>query len=209
MIDDTPSAADGSARRAEFARRTRETDIRGMLDLDPVDRATNREIRIDTGVGMLDHMLEALATHAGWSLTIEARGDLQVDDHHVVEDCGIVLARLLDAAVGDRTGIHRFGWAMVPLDEALTRVSVDLVARPSASVELGLATPMLGGLSAQNATHFLETLALTMPFTLHVRVLEGRNDHHRLESAFKSLALALRQAVAPVAGVASTKGTLR
>lgn len=192
-------------RRAEFARQTRETDISGRLDLDP----SEREIRIETGVGMLDHMLEALATHAGWSLRLEARGDLHVDDHHVVEDCGIVLARMLDAALGDRRGIRRFGWAMVPLDEALARVAVDLVARPSATVSLDLRGPSIGALAAENATHFLETLALTAPFTLHVRVLEGRNDHHRLESAFKSLALALREALAPSDGIASTKGTLQ
>ena len=194
-----------SPRRATLERRTRETEIVAALDLEPVDP----RIRIDTGIGMLDHMLASLATHAGWSLQLDARGDLHVDDHHVAEDCGIVLARLLDQALGDRSGIQRFGWAMVPLDEALSRVAVDLVARPSATVELGLATPMLGALSAQNATHLLETLALTAPFTLHVRVLEGRNDHHRLESAFKSLALAMRQAVTPTDAETSTKDTLR
>jgi len=158
---------------------------------------------------MLDHMLEALATHAGWSLRLEAKGDLHVDDHHVVEDCGIVLARLLDGALGDRRGIRRFGWAMVPLDEALARVAVDLVARPSAKVDLELVGDKVGALSSENATHLLETFALTAPFTLHVRVLEGRNDHHRLESAFKSLALAMRAAVSPGDAVASTKGTLQ
>ena len=194
-----------SPRRATLERRTRETEISAALELDPVDR----QIRIDTGIGMLDHMLASLATHAGWSLRLDARGDLQVDDHHVAEDCGIVLARLLDAALGDRRGIQRFGWAMVPLDEALSRVAVDLVARPSATIELGLANPMVGALTSQNATHLLETIALTAPFTLHVRVLEGRNDHHRLESAFKSLALALRMAIEPTVGTTSTKGTLR
>ena len=192
-------------RLAEFARTTRETSISGRLELDPFEQS----IEIDTGIGMLDHMFEALATHAGWSLQLSARGDLQVDDHHVAEDCGIVLARLLDDALGDRRGIRRFGWAMVPLDEALSRVAVDLVARPSATIELGLANPMVGALTSQNATHLLETIALTAPFTLHVRVLEGRNDHHRLESAFKSLALALRMAIEPTVGTTSTKGTLR
>ena len=193
------------SRRAQYERRTRETEIAGELDLDPTDR----KIRIATGVGMLDHMLEALVTHAGWSLRLEAKGDLHVDDHHLVEDCGIVLARLLAGALGDRRGIRRFGWAMVPLDEALARVAVDLVARPSANVELGLASERVGALASENATHLLETLALTAPFTLHVRVLEGRNDHHRLESAFKSLALAMRSAVAPGDAIASTKGTLQ
>ena len=194
-----------SPRRATLERRTRETEISAALELDPVDR----QIRIDTGIGMLDNMLASLATHAGWSLRLDARGDLQVDDHHVAEDCGIVLARLLDDALGDRRGIRLFGLAMVPLDEALSRVAVDLVARPSATIELGLANPMVGALTSQNATHLLETIALTAPFTLHVRVLDGRNDHHRLESAFKSLALALRMAIEPTVGTTSTKGTLR
>jgi len=201
----TESTTASPSRRAQHERRTRETEIAGELDLDPIDR----EIRIATGVGMLDHMLEALATHAGWSLRLEAKGDLHVDDHHVVEDCGIVLARLLDGALGDRRGIRRFGWAMVPLDEALARVAVDLVARPSAKVDLELVGDKVGALSSENATHLLETFALTAPFTLHVRVLEGRNDHHRLESAFKSLALAMRAAVSPGDAVASTKGTLQ
>ena len=191
-------------RSSQHRRATRETSIVGSLVLD-ADRPGSL---VRTGIGMLDHMLDALATHAGWRLDLEAHGDLEVDDHHLAEDTAIVLARLLGSALGDRSGIRRFGWSMVPLDESLARVSVDLVARPSASIDLGLRRPTIGGLASENATHFLETLALTAPFTLHVRMLEGRNDHHRLESAFKSLALALRQAVEPVDRPTSTKGTL-
>ena len=116
-------------RISSFQRVTRETSITGSLDLD----GDGRKGIIQTGIGMLDHMLDALSTHARIRLDLEATGDLQVDDHHVVEDCAIALGRLLGDALGDRSGIERFGWAMVPLDEALTRVSIDLVARPSAS----------------------------------------------------------------------------
>ena len=193
-------------RSATFRRVTNETSITGSLDLD----AGGRKGEISTGIGMLDHMLDALATHARIRLDIQADGDLQVDDHHVAEDCAIALGRLLGDALGDRRGIERFGWAMVPLDESLARVSIDLVSRPSASVELELARPMIGTLASENAVHFLETLALTAPFTLHVKVLEGRNDHHRLEAAFKSMALALRAAIRPsgIETESSTKGTL-
>ena len=203
------SATTAPPRAASIRRTTRETAIDARLLLDPDDDAPPS--RIATGIGMLDHMLTALSTHAGWRLDLEAEGDLEVDDHHLAEDCGIVLGRLLGEALGDRTGIRRFGWAMVPLDEALTRVAVDLVARPSATISLDLQRPMIGGLAAENAEHLLESFALHAPFTLHVRVLEGRNDHHRLESAFKSLALAMADAVSPTNGttVRSTKGTLQ
>ena len=203
------SATTAPPRAASIRRTTRETAIDARLLLDPDDDAPPS--RIATGIGMLDHMLTALSTHAGWRLDLEAEGDLEVDDHHLAEDCGIVLGRLLGEALGDRTGIRRFGWAMVPLDEALTRVAVDLVARPSATISLDLQRPMIGGLAAENAEHLLESFALHAPFTLHVRVLEGRNDHHRLESAFKSLALAMADAVSPTSGttVRSTKGTLQ
>ena len=191
-------------RTARFERITRETRISGLIDLDG-GGGTNR---ISTGVGMLDHMLDAFATHGRFRLDLQAEGDLHVDDHHVVEDSAIVLSRLLRDVLGDRSGIERFGWSMIPLDEALSRVSVDLVSRPSASIDLGLTRPMIGDLAAENAVHFLETFALTTPFTLHVKVIEGRNDHHRLESAFKSLAIAMRFAWNPTSSSTSTKGTL-
>ena len=191
-------------RTARFERVTGETRISGLIDLDD-GGGTNR---ISTGVGMLDHMLDAFATHGRFRLDLQAEGDLHVDDHHVVEDSAIALAGLLRDVLGDRSGIERFGWSMIPLDEALSRVSVDLVSRPSASIDLGLTRPMIGDLAAENAVHFLETFALTTPFTLHVKVIEGRNDHHRLESAFKSLAIAMRFAWRPTSSSTSTKGTL-
>lgn len=196
--------ADGS-RTAKVRRTTRETDVRVELDLE----GTGKAIDVDTGIGMLDHLLTSLAMHAGFDLRIAIEGDLEVDDHHVAEDCAISLARAFAEALGDRTAIARFGWALVPLDEALSRVSVDLVSRASATVDLGLVRPAIGRLASENAVHFLETFALTAPFTLHVRVLEGRNDHHRVESAFKALAVSLRAAVRSSDASISTKGTLQ
>ena len=191
-------------RIATVRRATRETRIDGRMDLD----ADEPTVDIATGIGMLDHLLNAFAVHAGIGIELRCEGDLEVDDHHVAEDCAIVLATLIGKAVGDRTGIERFGWALVPLDESLSRTAIDLVRRPSANIELDLVRPSVGGLACENATHFLETLALTAPFTLHVRVLEGRNDHHKMESAFKSLAVAFRAAIRTCDRVTSTKGVL-
>ncbi len=193
-----------TTRSASITRRTRETAIQCTLSLDGSGRA---EIR--TGVGFLDHMITALVCHANLDLTITCDGDLVVDDHHTVEDCAIALGEALDAALGDRAGIARFGSAYAPLDESLARAVVDLVRRPCAVVSLGLARERLGELSCENIPHFFTSLAMNARFTLHVDVLRGDNDHHRAEAAFKSLALALRDAVAPRAGaVPSTKGVM-
>ena len=192
-------------RTGRVHRTTKETDVLVEISLD----GSGDRVSISTGIGMLDHLLTALAAHARFDLRIVAKGDLVVDDHHVAEDCAIALARALSDALGDRDRIVRFGWAMVPLDESLSRVAVDLVSRPSATIDLGLVRPMVGELASENAVHFLETLALTAPFTLHVKVIEGRNDHHRLESAFKALAVSIREAVRPSDQSISTKGTMQ
>ena len=168
-------------------------------------------MNIGTGVGFLDHLLGSLALHAGWDLELTCSGDLHIDDHHTAEDCAIVLGQALDKALGERAGIVRFGAAYAPLDEALSRVVVDLCTRPVAVVNLGLRREMLGTLSCENVPHVLRSLAVSGRFTLHADVLAGENDHHRAESAFKALALALRQATARSGGagaVASTKGVL-
>ncbi|MAH66727.1 MAG: imidazoleglycerol-phosphate dehydratase [Phycisphaerae bacterium] len=201
----TESTETSSAgRTGTFRRATRETRIEGRIDLDPVEPTVD----IATGIGMLDHLMTAFAVHAGIGLEVRCDGDLEVDDHHVTEDCAIVLATLIGEALGDRTGIERFGWALVPLDESLSRSAIDLARRPSATIDLDLLRPSVGGLACENATHFLETLALTAPFTLHVRVLEGRNDHHKMESAFKSIAVAFRAAIRTCDRMTSTKGVL-
>ncbi len=192
-------------RTANVERTTRETSIRAEV---AVDGSGRTEIR--TGVGFLDHLLESLARHARLDLTIEARGDLQVDDHHTAEDCALTLGEALDRALGERRGIARFGWAYAPLDESLARAVVDLSGRAYADVSLGLCRESIGGLSCENVPHVLRSLATAARLTLHVEVIKGDNDHHRAEAAFKAVALALRQAVqiTPFDDVPSTKGTL-
>ncbi|MFG0285054.1 MAG: imidazoleglycerol-phosphate dehydratase HisB [Phycisphaerales bacterium JB039] len=195
-------------RQATITRETRETSIELRLALDG-----SGQMDIATGVGFLDHLLHALAFHAGLDLTLRCEGDLHVDDHHTVEDCALALGAALDEALGERAGVMRFGAAYAPLDEALSRAVVDLVRRPHASIDLGLRRERLGDLSCENIGHFLASLAMSGRFTLHVDTFKGDNDHHRAESAFKALALALRQAVAPAPADASgaarsTKGSL-
>ena len=191
-------------RTAKIERTTKETQITLRLDLDGTGQA-----RIATGIGFLDHLLTSLTLHARWDLDLECQGDLEVDDHHTAEDCAIVLGQALDRALGDRAGIERFGWSLVPLDEALARVSVDLAARPSANVDFGLRREMLGALACENVTHFAQSLATHGRFCCHLDLLKGENDHHRAEAGFKALAVALRQATAPRGtGVPSTKGAM-
>ena len=168
------------------------------------------EASIHTGVGFLDHLWTAFARHARCDLTVHCEGDLHVDDHHTSEDVALTLGQALDHALGDRRGVTRFGQALVPLDEALTRVAVDLSGRPFADVNLGLTREAVGSLATENIPHALRTFATAARLTLHVDVLKGENDHHRAESAFKGLAVALRQAVSPSGfdDVPSTKETL-
>jgi imidazoleglycerol phosphate dehydratase HisB len=194
-----------TGRSAEVVRKTSETDVTLALTLDGGGHA-----EIATGVGFLDHMLTSLARHARLDLTLKCEGDLEIDDHHTVEDCALALGQALDRALGERRGIARFGWAYAPLDEALARAVVDLSGRPCAVIELGLTREMLGDVACENLAHFLASLATSARMALHVDVLRGSNDHHRAEAAFKALALALRQAVATDGSdrVPSTKGVL-
>ena len=194
-----------SARRATVSRKTLETAIEVELTLDGSGRA-----EVATGIGFFDHMLGALAKHARFDLTLKCQGDLEVDDHHTIEDCALALGQALDQALGERRGIARFGSAHAPLDEALARAVVDLSGRPCAVVELGLEREALGGLACENVAHFFTSLAITGRMALHVDVLRGANDHHRAEAAFKAAALALRQAVRLDGPdqVPSTKGVL-
>lgn len=192
-------------RRTEWQRKTRETDITVVLDLDGTGKAN-----VQTGIGFLDHLLSTLARHARFDLELTCKGDLQVDDHHTAEDCGLSLGTALDRCLGDRKGIGRFGWAYAPLDESLARAVVDLSGRPYGTADFGLARDEIGGLSCENVPHFIRSLAATARAAIHVDVLRGSNDHHRAEAGFKALALALRQAVARDGGteVLSTKGVL-
>ena len=200
-----------STRTATLERGTGESTVRLSLDLDGTGQSS-----ISTGVGFYDHMLTALAKHALFDLEVTSTGDLPVDAHHTVEDTAIVLGQALRAALGDKTGIRRFGDALVPLDEALAQAVVDVSGRPycvhsgepegQQYVRIG-EVPYTGSLTR----HVLETLAFHAHLCLHVTLLAGRDPHHIIESQFKAVARALRDAVAPdprVSGVPSTKGVL-
>lgn len=192
-------------RIAQFTRKTEETDIACRLNLDGTGIA-----QVETGIAFFDHMLNAFAKHARFDLELSCEGDLDVDDHHSVEDCALVMGRCFDEALAKREGITRFGSAHVPLDEALCRAAVDLSGRPYPAIDLGLERERLGALSCENIAHFFESFAVTARVALHVDMLKGRNDHHRSEAAFKAVAAALRQAVArgDTDSVPSTKGVL-
>jgi imidazoleglycerol phosphate dehydratase HisB len=191
-------------RTAEIERKTAETDIRLTLNLDGSGHA-----EIASGIGFLNHLLTALSCHSRMDLALSCRGDLVVDDHHTAEDCALVLGTALDRILAEREGIARFGWAYAPLDEALARCAIDLSGRPFSTIDLDLKRDAIGGLSCENVSHFLSSLAVTARCCLHVDVLRGENDHHRAEAAFKALALALRAAVSRDGdGVPSTKGVL-
>jgi imidazoleglycerol-phosphate dehydratase len=195
-------ARDG--RRATLRRATRETQLELTLDLDGRGTAD-----VATGVGFFDHLLGSLAHHGLLDLTVRATGDLVVDDHHTVEDVALVLGAALEAALGDRAGIQRFGDATVPMDEALATAVVDVGGRPYAVIDLPFRSERAGTLTLQNVEHALEAFARAGGVTLHLRGT-GRNDHHLAEAAFKALGRALRAAIAPDprrAGVASTKGS--
>jgi len=196
-----------SPRTAEVARNTAETQIRVVVDLDGSGRA-----KLSTGIGFFDHMLEQIARHGALDLTVEAKGDLHVDAHHTVEDVGITLGQALARAVGDKKGIRRYGHAYVPLDEALSRVVVDLSGRPGLVWQVPFARATIGEFDVDLAHEFFQGFANHAQATLHVDNLRGDNAHHQCETVFKTFARALRMAVEPdprVAGaVPSTKGTL-
>jgi imidazoleglycerol-phosphate dehydratase len=192
-------------RRAELSRKTGETEVSVVLALDGAGI-----VDVKTGLGFLDHMLEALGRHSGFDLEVGATGDTHVDDHHTVEDCAIVLGRALDEALGERSGITRFGSAYAPLDESLARAVVDLSGRPWPEVDLPFDRPTIGEVATENLIHFFRSFAIEARMALHLDLIRGDNDHHKAESAFKALALALRDAVAAWGvDLPSTKGSLR
>lgn len=191
-------------RRSEQSRATGETSVEVILDLDGPG-----QVEVSTGLGFLDHMVMALGKHAGFDLMLKAEGDTHVDDHHTVEDCAIVLGRALDDALGERSDISRFGHAYAPLDESLARAVVDLSGRPWPEISIPFSRDAIGEVATENLIHFLRSLALEARMALHVDLIRGENDHHKAESAFKAVALALRMAVSPSGGgVPSTKGSL-
>jgi imidazoleglycerol phosphate dehydratase HisB len=191
-------------RSAEIARKTGETEVEVSIRLDGHGVSD-----VASGLGFLDHMLSALAKHGGFDLALRARGDVEVDDHHTVEDCAIVLGRALDEALGDRGGIARFGSAYAPLDECLTRAVVDLSGRPWPEIDLDFDRERIGEVATENIIHFFRSFAIEGRMALHIDLMRGDNDHHKAESAFKALALALRAAVSRRGDdIPSTKGNL-
>lgn len=193
-------------RTATITRTTKETDIALQLNLDGSGKTS-----LNTGVGFFDHMLDALSRFALLDLTLTCRGDIQVDAHHTVEDAGICLGRAIREALGDRAGIRRVGSAYLPMDEALAFAAIDISGRPYLAFDAEFTAPMVGAFDTQLAEEFFRAVAVNAGLTVHVKVLAGRNDHHKLEALFKAFGLALRDAAAVdprVTGVLSTKGAL-
>lgn len=193
-------------RVAQISRKTKETDIRVQLALDGSGAS-----RIDTGIPFLDHMLDLFARHGLFDLEVECKGDLQIDDHHSVEDIAICLGQAFLLALGDKAGIARYGMSLVPMDESLCRAVVDLSGRFYLIYEVDTRRQRIGNFSVELAEHFWRSLAESLKCNLHIDLLRGRNTHHILESTFKSTARALKQAVERdprIAGVLSTKGAL-
>ncbi|MGH8927198.1 MAG: imidazoleglycerol-phosphate dehydratase HisB [Acidimicrobiia bacterium] len=193
------------SRSARVERATRESKVVVSIDLDGSGRAS-----VETGVGFFDHLLTSFAHHGLFDLEVRARGDLEVDDHHTVEDTALALGAAISQALGDRAGIARFGDAVVPMDEAIAHAAVDLSGRPYTVLAIELRTDRIGNLSTQNVSHILEALSRAGGLTLHLDS-RGANDHHVAEAAIKALARALYKAVGIEqrrVGVPSTKGSL-
>ena len=193
-----------TARTSEQHRTTKETSIDLVLDVDGGGRAS-----ASTGIPFFDHMLEQLGTHGGFDLRIEAKGDLEIDTHHTVEDVGIVLGTALKEALGDKAGVRRFASSLVPLDEALVQVALDLSGRPFLVYEVDPVSEWIGTFDPQLAEEFWRAFTYGAGITLHIRSVSGKNGHHVIEASFKGVARALRDAVRiEGTGVPSTKGVL-
>ena len=184
-------------------RATKETSISLELNIDG-----SQQIDIETGHGFFDHMLHQLAYHAGWDLTLKAKGDLEVDDHHLIEDVALTLGSALQDAWRSRDKMQRYGQRLLPMDETLVMCALDLSGRPLSQTQLELTRESVGGLACEMVPHFFYSFAIAGAFTLHIRQVTGSNHHHIIEASFKALAHALREALTPVNREASTKGVL-
>ena len=194
-------------RQATISRKTNETEITATVNLDGTGAC-----RIETGIGFFDHMLEQLGRHGLIDVTITAKGDLHIDDHHTVEDIGITLGQAIRQALGERRGIVRYGHAYLPMDETLSRASIDVSGRPFLVFRTDFHTPKIGTFDTQLVREFFQAFAMHAGITLHIETLYGVNDHHIAESCFKAVARALRTAIAidprQSDAVPSTKGVL-
>lgn len=193
-------------RTATVTRQTRETDITVTLNLDGSGRTD-----LATGIGFFDHMLDGFARHGLFDLTVRCTGDLQVDCHHTIEDVGITLGQAIAKALGDKVSLVRYGSCLLPMDETLALCAVDLCGRPYFVYDANFATPACGGMDTQMAREFFYAVSYAAAMNLHLKVLYGENDHHKLEAMFKAFAKALSAATrqdARIEGVLSTKGSL-
>jgi imidazoleglycerol-phosphate dehydratase len=194
-------------RSVHLSRQTGETKVELSLNLDGTGKAS-----CETGVGFFNHMLDLLSRHSLIDLTVHAEGDLDVDAHHTVEDVGIVLGQALEKSLGDKKGIHRYGWALVPMDESLAQVAIDLSGRPAFVFHVNFKGPTIGTFDVELVHEFLKAVATNARMNLHVSVPYGDNNHHIAEAIFKATAKALRQAVSHDPrnpNVPSTKGSLQ
>lgn len=193
-------------RTASLTRNTRETKITAALTLDSLGEG---RLEGSSGIGFFDHMLNSFCVHGGFILNLECRGDLDVDGHHTVEDCGIVMGRLFAEILGDRSGIARFGNSKIPMDEALAESVIDISGRPYLVFNAEFSAPLIGAYDTQLTVEFFRALAFNMGATLHISLLYGDNDHHKTEAIFKSAARAISGAAAlQDTGVLSAKGVL-
>ena len=201
------SAAARAARTATVERKTKETAIRATVNLDGTGR-----YQVATGIGFLDHMLEQLSRHSLVDITLEAKGDLHIDFHHTTEDTGIVIGEAISKALGDRAGIKRYGDAMIPMDETLTRVALDASNRPYLIWKVAFSRAKLGEMDTELFKEWFQAFAQSAGLTLHIENIYGENNHHIVESCYKGVARALRQALEldprKLGDVPSTKGTL-
>ena len=191
-------------RRAVLKRKTNETDVRAEISLDSVGTC-----KIDTGIGFFDHMLELFAFRAGITLKVECKGDLHIDGHHTVEDVGIVLGQAIGQALGDKTGITRYGHAVIPMDESLADCALDISGRPFLVYNAPISTERVGDFETSLAEEFFRALCCNCGMTLHINLLYGKNNHHMLEAIFKAFGCAFKGAIKVSGdGVPSTKGVL-
>jgi len=185
-------------RRAKLERKSKETQIYVDVNLDGTGKAN-----LDTPINFLNHLLNLLSYHSSIDINVKAQGDLK---HHIIEDLAITLGSCINQALGTREGISRFGFAIIPMDESLALVSLDLVRRSNFFCDLNLKREYIEDLPSEDLIHFLSSLTFNINCTLHIKILRGENDHHKVEAIFKALALALKEAIAPSKNIPSSKG---
>ena len=193
-------------RISELARKTKETDITIKLNIDGSGKSD-----VSTGIGFFDHMLEGFARHGLFDLTVKVNGDLQVDYHHTIEDTGIVLGQAIAKAIGEKKGIKRYGSSILPMDETLVMTAIDLCGRPYFVMDADFSTPMVGQFDTQMVREFFYAISYSAAMNLHLKVITGVNDHHKIEALFKSFAKSLDEATTidnRITDVLSTKGAL-